>query len=102
MLIYFRLGDLIMFEHDAGIEHLFDQRLGLSLGQTVEKSGHQPCRHLVIRDLASGVTADQICDLVAGQFSSVALLFNQVLWSHNTTSPNQNKREWDSRQAARK
>src|SRR5262249_26560290 len=73
---------MIVGERDAGMEHLFDQRLRLGLAHPVQESGHQPRGHLVIGDLVARITADQECNLVARKFLAVAFFFNQVLWSH--------------------
>ena len=73
---------LIVRQNNAGMEHLHDQRRRLPITKPAQKPGHEPGRHLIVRDPTIRITSDQKGDLISLEFSAVTLLFNQILWPH--------------------
>src|SRR6267143_3791981 len=71
-----------MIEDFAGIKHRFREGGDFRTVQASNRNGHEPCSHLIIRDFATRVSADEKADLLAGQFPGITFLADQVNGAH--------------------
>src|SRR5690606_26182652 len=66
----------------AALQHGPRERLGLSTVQSPEEDGHEECRHLVVRDVATQVLVRQLLPLVRRDTPAVALPGDQRTCEH--------------------
>ena len=71
-----------MIDHFAGVQHHFGQRRRFRVSKATDPGGHEPCRHLVIRNFAFGVAADEESDFLTGMFPGIAFFSNEVDGTH--------------------
>src|SRR5262249_6506848 len=68
--------DIRKVETIAGVPHFAGQSEGFINGHAVELNGHEPRRHVVIRDFARYITADKCFDLSGRERLPVAFFLN--------------------------
>jgi len=58
------------------------ERGGLRTIKTANPRGHQPGRHLIVRNIAARVAGDQEFNLLAGVFTRIAFFADEVDSAH--------------------
>src|ERR1051326_2528591 len=64
------------------MQHRVRQRGTFGVSHAVQENGHQQRSALVIGNVAAGNAAHEEFDFFTREFTAVALLANDVLWSH--------------------
>src|SRR6266853_5103852 len=71
-----------MIEDFSGIEHHFGEGRELGAVHSANPHGHKPRGHLVIGNFPPGVAGNQKIDFLAGKFSGITFLTDQVDGAH--------------------
>src|ERR1022692_1138707 len=78
MLVHFRRGEETEVEHFAGVQHSMRERRQFFASHPAQDYRHQPGSNLVVRDVAGGVTVDDVGDFSGRQCTAIALFADEV------------------------
>src|SRR5947209_728003 len=78
MFINFGSGELGEVEHLSGMQHGIGERGSFGPRQPTQQGCHEPCRSLIIGNVAAGVTTNESFDLRTSELAAITLLTNDV------------------------
>ncbi len=78
MLVDFGARNVVEVQHLARLQHRARERDGLRVRHAAQEDGHEERGHLVVGDLAHSVIANDVGDLVGGEFATVTLLRDEL------------------------
>ena len=78
MLVHFFVGKSGKVQHLTGMQHGVSESGGFGLGESAQHACHEPGGHLIVGNLVTSVSADEVFDFRGGEFKAVSFLANDV------------------------